>query len=172
MLITLALRVGVLLLGIGLGVIAAASWQSGSPPAWSFAATRAETVVRTSQVRNEIIGNGTTRHHPVVMVSWPPGSDTQQELASLRSVMTAYRRDEAEAVVAAHPPGRRLLVRVLDGRPHADRHDRFQLFHAAFMSVMSLIITALGALFFVIFRDDAKPSSPASPPSNTGKPAP
>lgn len=165
---TLALRFGVLLLGIGLGAAAVYSWQSGSPPAWSFAAKRADTVVQTSQVRSEIIGNGTERHHPVVTVNWPPGSAATQELASLRPVFSAYRRDEAEAVVAAHPPGRRLAVRVLDGLPHADRHDRFQLFHAVLMSLMSLIVTALGALFFVIFRDDATPSSPASP----GKPAP
>ncbi len=152
MLTTLALRFGVLALGLVFGAMAVHSWLAGRPPAWSFAGPRTTTEVLETSVHSERIGRGSLRHHAVVQVAWPPSS---QPLASLHTRFSAYRQAEAAALVAAYTPGQRIVVRVVDGLPHADHHDRFQLLHAVAMSLLSLFATALGALLFVAGRPPA-----------------
>lgn len=163
--LTLGLRFGVLLAGLGFAWIAVNSWQAGSPAAGSLFSPRAETVVRSAHIETTRIGNGTYRHHVHVDVAWPADQAESRPLASLHPTFFDYSREAAQAILATYPVDSRQTVRVIDGLPHANRNDRFQLFHAIFMSLMSLVTTLLGLLFLAVFRQgSARKDSTGSHP--------
>lgn len=152
-----ALRFGPLLAGLILFLGATYSWQQGSPPAWSLLAERAGTRVESAAIASGLIGNGTMRHQLRVMVAWPAGSAQSRELESVHPSLFNYHRDEAAALLGAYPAGQDIRVRVIDGRPHADRNDRRQLLHAAVMSVLAVVVTAIGIVFLLALAPRTPP---------------
>lgn len=161
-----ALRFGPLLTGLILFLGAAHSWQQGSPPAWSLLADRAGTRVESAAMTSGLIGNGTTRHHVRVLVTWPPGSAQSVELGAVHPSLFNYHRDEATALLDAYPAGQDIRVRVIDGRPHSDRNDRRQLLHAAVMSVLAMVVTAIGIVFMLAL---GPPTPPRMRPQAVGQ---
>lgn len=152
MLLTIALRYGVLLAGLGFGGIAMSSWQKGAPPAWSFLSPRMETVIHGAAIESGLIANGTARHHVRVIVQWPAGSSGRQELASVHPRLANYHIEEAQALLREYAHQRPITVRVIAGQPHADRSDRFHLAHAIVSSLFALLLTTAGLFSFFAFR--------------------
>lgn len=152
----LALRFGPLLVAMIFVLMSYGSWTFGTPPTWMQFGPRAEARVLASKVDSYRIGNGTTRHEPVVEVSWPPGTDSAVMLGGMKPEFFAYGLTEATAIARSFRIGDTIPVRVFEGEPFADRISWFGLAHATFMSLMTLVLIGIGLLFFKLFEPERR----------------
>lgn len=152
----LALRFGPLLVAMIFVLMSYGSWTFGTPPTWMQFGPRAETRVLTSSIESYRIGNGTTRHEPVVEVVWPPGTDNPVRLGGLVPDFFAYGSASATAIARSFRIGDTIPVRVFEGEPYADRIGWFGLAHATFMSLMTLVLLGIAFLFFKLFEPDRR----------------
>lgn len=153
-----ALRFGPLLIALVVLLLAYGSWTFGTPPTWTLFGPRAQTQILSAKVDSYRIGNGTTRHEPVVEVSWPPEGGTATRLGGVLPEFFDYRSDGAAAITEDYRVGETIGVRVFDGAPYADRIGWFGLGHAVFLSLMSLVALAIAFLFFKLFEPDRRRS--------------
>lgn len=122
--VTFVFRYVFLVVGYGfvlIGIIGAPG--RGEPPLASLLHSTEARVV-TSEVVEESRSGGRIRHWPRIEVAWP---DATSGLAAEVRALGPSSRPEAEAVVAENRPGTMMRVRVAEGRPWADRTDRFAL---------------------------------------------
>ncbi len=152
----LALRFGPLLVATIFVLMSYGSWTFGTPPTWMQFGPRAEARVLTSKVDSYRIGNGTTRHEPVVEVTWPPGNDSPVRLGGVVPDFFAYGNASASAIARSFVIGDTIAVRVFEGQPYADRIGWFGLAHATFMSLMSAVLLGIAFLFFKLFEPDRR----------------
>lgn len=139
-------RFGLLGLGIVFALMANASWRMGTPPNWSLLAPREITSVVSAAVQSGRASNGSLRHEPVVHIAWPPGSQDSVALAGVRPSFFGYGEAEAGRIVADYPVGGLTSVRLVEGKPVADRIDLFGLAHALFLSVFAFGLLVAGTL--------------------------
>lgn len=137
-------RYGLLALGLLFAAMAQASWMAGSPPNWSLFAPRDVAEVVSAGVASGRAGNGSLRHWPDVEIRWPAGTGETMPLEGLQPSFFAYGPSEAERLASAYPVGLLVPVRILDGRPMADRIDLLGLAHALFMSVFAFCLLIAG----------------------------
>lgn len=147
----LALRFGPLLVAMIFVLMSYGSWTFGTPPTWMQFGPRDETRVLASSIESYRIGNGTTRHEPVVEVVWPPGTESSVRLGGLVPDFFAYGSASATAIAGGFSIGDTIPVRVFEGEPYADRIGWFGLIHATFMSLMTLVLVGIALLFVKLF---------------------
>lgn len=145
----LAIRFGVLTLGLGFAWLALVSWRSGDPPSWTVFKPSESAVVIDSTVETGLISNGTHRSLPVVTVEWPQGSGAAVALEGLTPSFYAYRRAEADEIIARYRPGEPTSVRPHEGRLFANRIDLFGILHAGFLSLFALFLLAVGTMLAI-----------------------
>lgn len=148
----IGLRFGPMLVALVFVLMSYGSWTFGDPPTWMQFGPRTETRVLASRIESYRIGNGTTRHEPVVEVVWPPGDESQVPLGGLAPDFFAYGSAAAAAITSSYTLGETITVRVFEGRPYADRIGWFGLIHATFMSLMTLVLLGIGLLFVRLFE--------------------
>lgn len=127
------------------------SWNFGTPPTHTVFAPRVETEVVRSGVESYRIGNGTTRHDPVVEVIWPAGSGAVLALQGLIPEFFRHRADEAGAIAAGFVAGETVRVKVHEGAPYADQWRWFGILHAVFASLFSVVLVGLALLAWRVF---------------------
>lgn len=147
--VTFLVRFTALALGLIFAWLALSSWRSGEPPVWTTFLTPEPARVLASGIEAGRIASGVERSTPVVTVEWPLGSGQAYTLAGLQPAFFAYRRDEAEAIAAEFAVGNEVGVRVLDGKPYADRLDLFRLLHAAGMTLLAAALLVVGLIMAV-----------------------
>ncbi len=148
-----ALRWGVLALAALFAAMSWSSWRTGEPPPGSILAPRIDAQVIDSRVDSGLTSNGTMRHRPVVTINTVNGA---QELAGLQPSFFAYRQKHAERIAADYRAGESVRVRQVNGVLMADRIDLFQTAHAIFMSLMTLIIAAIGVVLAFAMKSARK----------------
>lgn len=148
----LLLRFGPLVVALVFVAMSWGSWHFGNPPTYTVFSPRVETVVVRSGVESYRIGNGTTRHDPVVEVSWPPGSGVAVALQGLIPEFFRHRAKQAEAIAAGYVAGETVRVKVHEGAPFADQLRWFGLVHAVFSSLFSLVLLGLALVFWRAFE--------------------
>lgn len=151
-------RWGLLAVGLTCCLLAWREWTSGMPPLWTFLADRVETRVTSLALDDEVDPSG--RHHsvPHVVVAWPPGAESSQELIGVRPRDDFWHMHTPKEYLRDHPVGSAMIVRDVGGRPMADRTDLRELGYALLASLLALTITATGlALLTGRFTDSQGP---------------
>ena len=133
-----------MLAGRGCAAVAWHFWTSGTPPLWSFAAPRAETIV-TRAVLADVPGpDGRTREVAQVGVIWPPGGDQEMAQPGLISPHQRRHLHRPGELVRARRAGSPITVRVVDGQPVANRTDLNEVAYATLSTMFAVGLTGLG----------------------------
>lgn len=138
--------------GLACALVAWSEWTGGTPPLWSFAGPRAETVVNRAEVVDQIRPNGHHHRVPHIYVAWPPEKGTVEELKGVRSDHEVWHMHTAREFVLEHQAGSPISVRVVDGHPMADRTDLRDLGYALAASLLALALVASGLALFGLGR--------------------
>lgn len=144
------LRWVILAAGLACGWLAWGLWTGGMPPLWSFAAPRAETVVKRAELMEGTPPGGGTGQHAEIEVAWPPGSEQSVPLLGMWSAHQRWHLHVPMEVVRDHPAGAPITVRVIDGLPVADRLDATELANAVGVTLMGLIMTVAGLALLIL----------------------
>lgn len=166
LLLSLALRYGILLVGLVFALGSHAAWTTGDPPPSSlFIGTTAAVVVR-AEVEAGLASNGSLRHLPRVDIRWP---ETTGPAIGLRGLLPSFygdRRADAERVLVGFVPGETVPVRIIDGHPYTDRIDWFRLLGALWLSLIAGILLVLGLVVIRLSRPaSAQKKQQHAPPS-------
>jgi hypothetical protein len=140
------LRFGPLFAGLFFLWLSTLSARWGEPPPVSLFFARDGLIVTEATTITQPVGNGTTRTVPILTVEWPRESGQQVEVAGLLPVQQRGNAARAREIVAAHPVGSEIAVRLVGGQPMANRQDLFSTLHALFMAVMGSLLTVVGLL--------------------------
>ncbi|WP_417310796.1 hypothetical protein [Devosia sp.] len=142
------LRFGPAVIALVFIFISYTSWTYSDPPTWTIFQPRTETVVVDTEVRQQRV-NGNTRHIPVVVVRWPPGSDGTAELGALTPGFFHYGMGSAEAVVGRYPVNTVVDVRVWQDQPYASDAGWFGPLHAGVISLFTAMLCGIAWVFFI-----------------------
>ena len=142
----LAVRFGVLMAGLGCAVGAMLSWRSNTPPTWTIFMPSEQALILTSEVRQGRATSGGLRSWPFVEIEWPTGPGSAAELGGLTPSFFGWSAAEASAIAADYAVGDMTDIRIFEGKLYARRIDLFHTFHAGFLTIMALFLTALGGL--------------------------
>jgi hypothetical protein len=132
------------LLSMGVALLGAPS--RGTPPLASLF-QRAEARVLSVELRDVTPPGGQRRVEIRIELAWPPGGEGRALLGAADRLPLP-----AEDVIAAHPPGSTLRVRVSQGQPWADVTDAFALGWTLFVALLGAALTTLGAFFHRALR--------------------
>lgn len=145
----IALRLALLSAGVFCGWLAWSNLTGGEPPAWSWFAPRAETVVTLSEEIDEPTPGSGGHHRAHIEVAWPPGANTSAELVGLITSHDRWHLHAAGPIVAAHPVGSAVTVRIVRGLPMADRTDIIEMANAIGLGLIALMLTAIALRLFL-----------------------
>ncbi len=102
----------------------------------SLFAPRAELLVKGSSLGKVHPGGGRTPLAPRVLVASPAGT---ADLGGFAPSFTPPRKTTRQAIVDAHPVGKTITIRMVEGAPMADRIDLFNIGRALFLSLFILV---------------------------------
>ncbi|MCC2095624.1 MAG: hypothetical protein KDJ29_01960 [Hyphomicrobiales bacterium] len=125
------------------------SWSFGSPPTYTIFSPRQPATVVEARIDSKVVSSGRRRFTPVVEVFTENGGGAPQPLAGVMPAFTSGSRQQAEAAIKPYPKGATVRVRVARGTLYADRTEHFNLYHAAFLTLVGIAFAVLGALILI-----------------------
>lgn len=125
---------------VALGVALIGAPTRGVPPLASML-QREEARVLSATLRDVTPPGGQRRVQILIELAWPSGDQGRALLGGADRLPLS-----PEGVIAAHPPGSKLRVRVAGGQPWADVTDLFALGWTLFIALLGAGLAAVGVV--------------------------